>query len=148
MSSIPSSPPTRLSARRTRQKLGHIASLEIIPEKLGRSLRRVGRSQVYLTEDNGLLVDTLENQLPKKPTIARKSQKQLGKFGTLTTKDAIRHARERNIRDEKKDANAKVRSTIPLGAPYTTPTPKPLDSYTENYPTPLSDDNWPPDRPY
>lgn len=102
MSSIPSGPANRFSARCTRDKLNHIADLESIPEHISRQLRRVGRSQVYITEDNGLLVDTLENQLPKKPTIARRSQKQLGKFGALTTKDSVRHARERNTRDEKK----------------------------------------------
>ncbi|KAJ5798982.1 uncharacterized protein N7503_006487 [Penicillium pulvis] len=85
-------------------------------------MQRVARTQARLIEDIDLLYDTLENQLPKKPTIARKSQQQLGKFGALTTKDAVRFANDRKTKDERKEYNASIRDQTPLGTPAT-PTP-------------------------
>lgn len=53
-----------------------------------------------------MLNDTLENQLPKQPTTARKSQKQIGKFGALTTKDAVHYVYERNKTANKRSDEA------------------------------------------
>jgi hypothetical protein len=52
-------------------------------------LLRVAQSQIQLAEDIGLLQDTLENRLPTQRQTVRKSQKHIGKFGALSTQDAI-----------------------------------------------------------
>ncbi|KAJ5240598.1 transcriptional regulator family: Centromere protein B DNA-binding region [Penicillium citrinum] len=124
-SGIPSRTPDSASnARRTRDKLANLVRHEIISEERRHQTERVGRSQVRLAEDIGLLTDTLENQLPKKPTIARRSQRQIGKFGALTTKDAVRYAYNRNnkgnTKDKKKDNGIHSHNTASLD--ITTPT--------------------------
>ncbi|KAJ6001156.1 hypothetical protein N7481_001565 [Penicillium waksmanii] len=143
-SSIPSSPPkSSADARRTCDKVKSLLNRDDVPADIRRQIQRVAKSQVQLTEDIGLLYNTLENRLPKKPTIARKSQKQLGKFGALTTKDAIRFANDRKTKDERKEYNAAVRNQVPLGTPAT---PTPI-TFGQKYPdyTPINviDDPFP-----
>lgn len=94
---------------------------------------RVGRAQIRLTQDVKLLNDTIETMLPKPRKIARKSQKQIGKFGALSTKDANRRIKDRKKADEQKEALQKLRNMTPLGATTTTQRPI-LEHYEPCYP--------------
>ncbi|KOS39223.1 hypothetical protein ACN38_g9942 [Penicillium nordicum] len=117
ISSIPNTPPKSVwDARRTRNKMVNILDKSPLPADIRDQLLRVAQSQIQLAEDKGLLQDTLENRLPKQRKIARKSQKQIGKFGALSTKDANRHIRDRKKAEEIKEALTELRNPLPYAA--------------------------------
>ena len=79
-----------------------------------RAFDRLARAQTQLAEQFGLLTATMQHRLPAMPSTARKSQKRVGKFGVLTTKDANRQMAKR----KNKEYEASVRKagrTAPLG---------------------------------
>lgn len=135
ISSIPNTPPKEVSdAYRTRNKMTNLLDKSPnIEADIREQLLRVAQSQIRLTEEIGLLNNTLESILPKQRQIARKSQKQIGKFGVLSTKDANRHIKDRKKADEIKEGLAKLRNQIPLGATTTTTTGV-LEHYKPCYP--------------
>ena len=67
-----------------------------------------------MAEQIQLLTSTIQHQLPPMPSTTRKSQKQVGKFGALTTKDANRQIAKRKGKDYEASVG-KARSTAPLG---------------------------------
>ena len=72
-----------------------------------------------MAEEISLLTSTIEHQLPPARSKARKSQKQVGKFGALTTKDANRHIATR----KEKDQEASVRKARRMAPPSLNSTP-------------------------
>ncbi|OQE21113.1 hypothetical protein PENSTE_c012G09731 [Penicillium steckii] len=138
-SSIPSSPPNNsYAARRTSDKMANLLQNKAIPDELRRQFGRVGRLHVRLAQDIDLLNDTLECQLPKQPTTARKSQRQIGKFGVLTTKDAVRLANERNKMCEKRN-NKTANNKQHAGIQQQNATPRPTTPPHQNDPVVIVD---------
>ena len=118
-SSIPSSPPiTMLQARHTQDKLFKLA--ERVGTDIGRQFNRVARTQVKLAEEINLLTSTLQHQLPMMPSPARKSQKQVGKFGALTTKDANRMVKRRKEKEEQASVRKAKRNAVSEKQPVAT----------------------------
>jgi hypothetical protein len=110
-SSIPSSPPTTTSqACHTQDKLFKLA--ERVSPDIGRQVNRVARTQVKLAEEINLLTSTIQHQLPTMPSTAQKSQKQVGKFGALTTKDANRMVRRRKEKEEQASVRKAKRNAV------------------------------------
>ena len=95
-SSIPSSPPVSAKeARRVQTKLLKRADKENISPEFLRQLNRVTRIGIQFAEEVGLLNSTIQHQLPAMPSTARKSMRQVGKFGAIVTKDAKRRIGDR-----------------------------------------------------
>ena len=110
-SSIPRSPPQ--SVARARRTQGKVAKMDVRPEQL-RQLNRLSRQNVQMAEQIQLLTSTIQHQLPPMPSTTRKSQRQVGKFGALTTKDANRQIAKRKGKDYEASVG-KARRTAPLG---------------------------------
>ncbi|KAJ5982203.1 hypothetical protein N7451_012303 [Penicillium sp. IBT 35674x] len=90
--SLPSSPPNSAAqARRTQGKISRIADREGIHSDTRRQVNRLSRQVIQMAEEISLLTSTIQPQLPPIPSTARKSRKQVGRFGAVTTKDARRH---------------------------------------------------------
>jgi hypothetical protein len=73
--------------------------------------------------------------LPKPHKIARKSQKQIGKFGALSTKDVNRRIKDWKKADEQKEALQNLRNMTPLGT--TTTMQRPILEHYKPYFPPL-----------
>ncbi|KAJ5117318.1 hypothetical protein N7448_010950 [Penicillium atrosanguineum] len=120
-SSIPSSPPgSIIQARRTQGKISRMVDREDLSLYIRKQFDRLTRAQVQLAEEVGLLTSTIQHQLPLMPSAARKSKKQVGKFGALTTKDANRQIAKRKGKDYGASVRRPTREA-PLGLE---PTPK------------------------
>ena len=120
-SSIPSSPPkSATQARRSREKMSRIADREGIQPDTRRQINRLSHQVIQMAEEISLLTSTIQHQLPPMRSKARKSQKQIPKFGALTTKDANRHIAKRKEKDDK----ASVRKGRKMAPPSLISTPK------------------------
>ncbi|KAK9242001.1 hypothetical protein V1506DRAFT_124350 [Lipomyces tetrasporus] len=64
-----------------------------------RQINQLFRQVIQMAEEISLLTSTIQHQLPPTPSNTRKSQKQVGRFGALTTKDAKRLTGTRNTKD-------------------------------------------------
>lgn len=116
-SSIPSSPTkSAVQARRTQGKIPRIPDLVSIHLNTRRPINWLSHQVVQMAENISLLTPAIEHQLPPVRSKTRKSQKQVGKFGALTTKDAIPHiAKEKNhepsVRNARRMAPPSLNST-------------------------------------
>jgi hypothetical protein len=122
LSSLPSSPPqSAAQARRTQGKVSRMASREALSVYTCRQLDRLSEQAIEIAEEISLLRSTIQDQLPSTRSKVRKSRKQVGKFGALTTKDANRHI---NARKEK-DHDTSVRKGRKMAPPSVLLTPTP-----------------------
>lgn len=78
-----------------------MAAREEVSPYIRRQFDRLTRAQVQLAEEVGLLTATIQHSLPPIPQTARKSKKQIGKFGALTTTDANRKIAVRKQQEDK-----------------------------------------------
>jgi hypothetical protein len=119
-SSLPSSPPeSAAKARRTQGKISRLADREAFKPATRRQVDRLSRQVVAMAEQIGLLSSTIEHQLPRIPSKVRKSRKQVGKFGALTTKDANRSIAAK----QQKEHEASVRKARRMAPPSVLLTP-------------------------
>ena len=75
-----------------------------------RAFDRLAHAQIQLSEQVGLI--TAQNQLPAMPSTARKSQKQVDKFGALTTKDANRQMAKRKNKEYEANVRKAERTAL------------------------------------
>lgn len=107
-SSIPSSPPVSAEeARRVQNKLLKRADKENISPEFLRQVNRIARIGIQFAEEVSLLNTTIQDQLPAMPSTARKSMRQVGKFGAIVTKDAKRRIGDR-VEEEDAAATRKI----------------------------------------
>ena len=120
-SNIPSSPPeSAAKARSTQGKIFRMADREDLKPEIRRQLHRLSRTHVQIAEQIKLLTSTIDNQLPAMSATARKSRREVGKSGILTTKDANRKiAARKRQEDQASERKAKKQRTLGLE-----PTPK------------------------
>jgi hypothetical protein len=85
-----------------------------------------------MAEEIGLLTCTIQHQLPPIPSTARKSRKQVGKFGAMTTKDARRHTATK----KEKEHAASVRKGRKMAPPSQLLTPESATKAVETAETP------------
>jgi hypothetical protein len=119
-SSLPSSPPdSAAQARYTQGKISRMVNREDLSPNISRQLNRLSHQLVKMAEEVSLLQSTIQHQLPPMRSTARKSKKQVGKFGAITTRDAIRYAK---VKQDKRDA-ASVRAGKKMAPPSQLLTP-------------------------
>ena len=101
-SSLPSSPPrSAAQARRTQGEMSRIADRQGINPDTRRHINLLSCQVIQMAEEISLPTSTIQHQLPPMPSKARKSRKEIGRFGAVTTNDAKRHAmtkKEKNMR--------------------------------------------------
>lgn len=117
VSSIPTTPAKSVyDAQRTYNKMVNLFDQSPnIEVKIRTQMLRVAEAQIRLTEQIGLLNNTLETVLPKQRQIARKSRKQIDKFGVLSTTDANRHIKDKNQAEAIKAELEAIRNRPILG---------------------------------
>ena len=132
-SSLPSSPPQSAArARRTQGKISRITDREGIQPDARRQINRLSRQVVQMAEEISLLTSTIQHQLPAMPSNSRKSRRQVGKFGAMTTKDAKRHAATK----KEKEHTASVRKGKKMPPPSQLLTPESATEEVETAETP------------
>lgn len=132
-SSLPSSPPKSVAqARYTQGKVSRIADRDGIQLDTRRQINRLSKQVVQMAEEISLLTSTIEHQLPPMPSNTRKSQRQVGKFGAITTKHALRHVATR----KEKDHAASVRKGKKMPPPSVLLTPESVAGEVQSAETP------------
>lgn len=129
-SDLPTSPLRNgFTARRSTTKLNNLLDTEkeAISPKLRDAIDRYTGACIGKVDLVGIMDNTLQNHLPKQPKIVRKSKRRVGRFGPLTTSDAIRRVAEniaKRAEPTKEDDQNMESSEGPEGLDTPVPTEK------------------------